>query len=433
LIWKGWYGNFSYKSIEKDGLVMLRIFFLSIFLSQCLLRTTLQAELVAYVTDNQSNTIQPIFIATNTAGAPIGVGSQPVGIVIVPMPNGITAYVADNADPNVSVVTLATSIFSASIRVGGTQEEAAATPDGKTVYITNDFGYCTPIDVATNTPGLAIPVGSGPLGVAVNPNGLTAYVVNGNDNTVTPIDVATNTPGPVINVGEGPFMIAITPDGTMAFTTNVTSHDITPIDLTTNTPGADIPIPGPNPSHPLGIAITPDGKTAFVVDLANNEVVPVDIATQTTGTPIPVGSVPFGIAITPDGTTAYVANSGDGTVQPINLLTRIAGAPIPVGPNPLDIAITNIVFPPSNFVGFICKNEFLNKTEYTLRASWQPSPTSNVVFYQILRNGFVVATVPATALSVKICLNKNKFAKGFSIVAVDATGLQSAPIPLVIE
>ena len=58
----------------------------------------------------------------------------------------------------------------------------------------------TPIDVATNTPGDAIRVGDFPRGVAVTPDGATAYVTNVGSNTVTPIDVATNTPGDAIPV-----------------------------------------------------------------------------------------------------------------------------------------------------------------------------------------------------------------------------------------
>ena len=36
----------------------------------------------------------------------------------------------------------------------------------------------TPINLATNTPGTAIPVGKGPFGVAITPDGRTAYVTN---------------------------------------------------------------------------------------------------------------------------------------------------------------------------------------------------------------------------------------------------------------
>jgi YVTN family beta-propeller protein len=67
----------------------------------------------------------------------------------------------------------------------------------------------TPIRTATNTAGPPIPVGNQPFGIAITPNGKTAYVTGGTD-SVTPIRTATNTPGPPITVGIGPTAIAIT-------------------------------------------------------------------------------------------------------------------------------------------------------------------------------------------------------------------------------
>ena len=67
----------------------------------------------------------------------------------------------------------------------------------------------TPITTATNRPGTPIRVGRWPLGIAVTPDGKTAYVANNNSGTVTPITTATNTPGKPIQVGNGPFGLVI--------------------------------------------------------------------------------------------------------------------------------------------------------------------------------------------------------------------------------
>ena len=70
----------------------------------------------------------------------------------------------------------------------------------------------TPIATATNTAGTAIAVGNGPIGIAITPDGSTAYVANAGSNNVTRIATATNTAGTAIAVGTLPFAIAITPD-----------------------------------------------------------------------------------------------------------------------------------------------------------------------------------------------------------------------------
>jgi DNA-binding beta-propeller fold protein YncE len=45
----------------------------------------------------------------------------------------------------------------------------------------------TSIDTATNTPDTPIPVATSPWGIAITPDGTTAYVTNFDDGTVTPI------------------------------------------------------------------------------------------------------------------------------------------------------------------------------------------------------------------------------------------------------
>ena len=123
----------------------------------------------AYVANFGSNTVTPITTASNTAGAPIPVGSNPDGIAITP--DGTTAYVANSSSNNV-----------------------------------------TPIATASNTAGAPIPVGSFPVSIAITPDGTTAYVTNEGSNSVTAIATASNTAGTPIPVGSNPFGIAITPD-----------------------------------------------------------------------------------------------------------------------------------------------------------------------------------------------------------------------------
>jgi YVTN family beta-propeller protein len=69
------------------------------------------------------------------------------------------------------------------------------------------------IDVKTRTKNPAdIPVAGIPVGVAVTPDGKTAFVTNYGDGTVSTIDVKTKTKDPTdITVGGKPALVAITP------------------------------------------------------------------------------------------------------------------------------------------------------------------------------------------------------------------------------
>jgi YVTN family beta-propeller protein len=251
---------------------------------------------------------------------------------------GTTAYVTNVQSNTVTPINVATNTAGTAITVGTHPTAVAVTPSGQTAYVTsNSNGTVTPINVATNTAGTPITVGSAPNALAVTPNGQTAYVVNFGSNTVTPINLATNTAGTAIPVGQGPEGIAITPNGQTAYVTNSTDGTVTPINLATNTAGTPITVG----NEPQEIAITPNGQTAYVANQTSNTVTPITIATNTAGTAIPVNSYPDGVAITPNGQTAYVTSEGSGTVTPITIATNTAGTPITVGSGAENVAITS--------------------------------------------------------------------------------------------
>ncbi len=275
----------------------------------------------AYVTNVDDGTVTPITLATNTPGTPIAVGSDPAGIAITPdgktayVSNQCGSDPTCGSDGSVTPITLATNTPGTPIALGGQSAGIAITPDGKTVYVVVDGANCsvrgslTPITVVTDTLGTPIPVGIAPYGVAITPDGNTAYVTNfsgsgatcGSDGSVTPITLATNTPGAPIVLDHGnPLGVAITPDGKTAYVASEGNVTVTPITVATNTAGTPIFI---HDVIAFAVAITPDGKTAYVTNAgtgsSSSTVIPITVATNTIGTPIPVGLTPLGIAITP--------------------------------------------------------------------------------------------------------------------------------------
>ena len=234
----------------------------------------------------------------------------------------------------------------------------------------------TPINLATDTPGSPIRVGSHPDAIAVT-DGNTAYVANWGSNSVTPINLATKTPDAAIHICGGPNAIAITPDGTAAYVACYSAT--TPINLLTDKAGKAIHQGG------YAIAISPDGAVVLIANQTNTalggSLVGVDVATGKTiaawglaGSPDALavapdfsrvyvvlygggmysirwsatlhsrffetgGTNPDAIGVTGNGRTAYVANSYTNTVVPILLSTGKRGRAIPVGDGPSAIAI----------------------------------------------------------------------------------------------
>jgi YVTN family beta-propeller protein len=116
----------------------------------------------------------------------------------------------------VAVIATATNSVIDTIPVGAGPQGIAVSPDGSLVYVANsgaaggsNKNTVSVIATATNTAIATIPTGNFPLGVAVTPDGSKVYVANGFDNTVSVIDSATYTMIATISVGHGPVAFGI--------------------------------------------------------------------------------------------------------------------------------------------------------------------------------------------------------------------------------
>ena len=148
------------------------------------------------------------------AGALVGVVPDWVSAVPARSRCRATAFVADGIGRIVSTIDVKTRTKNRTdIAVGTTPAGVAITPDGKTAFVTNNSGTVATIDVKTRRKHPTdIPVGTGPAGLAFTPDGKTAFVANSGSGTVATIDVKTRTKHPTdINVGLNPFGVAITP------------------------------------------------------------------------------------------------------------------------------------------------------------------------------------------------------------------------------
>jgi YVTN family beta-propeller protein len=207
-------------------------------------------------------------------------------------------------------------------------------------YVVNHMSSSvSAIDTRTDQVVATIPVGDGPYGVAVSPDGRRAYVANHDSNTVSVIDIQTNGVVATIPVGKEPTAVAFTPDGSRAYVTNYGATTVSVVDTQTNQViGAPITVG----SEPVALAITPDGKRVLVLRYGPSTIEVIDTQTdQVSGTAIPVGELPSAITITADGSKAYVTDRGDEDVSVVDLATdKALPQTIKVGKGPLAIAIS---------------------------------------------------------------------------------------------
>ncbi|MFD0167366.1 IPT/TIG domain-containing protein, partial [Streptomyces decoyicus] len=190
------------------------------------------------------------------------------------------------------------------------------------------YGATSVTEIYTSTytgVGAAIPVGTGPVGIAVAPNG-KAYVANRNANSVTVIDTATSAVVTTIPGLNQPNFVAIGPNGN-AYVANIGSNDVSVIDTTTDTVIATIPVG----TNPWGITVGPNGD-AYTANRGSNDVSVIDTATNTVvGTPIPVGSQPVAVVVAVNG-KIYVSNIASANVSVIQLPPKLTSITPTQGP-----------------------------------------------------------------------------------------------------
>ncbi|MBA3721428.1 MAG: IPT/TIG domain-containing protein [Parachlamydiaceae bacterium] len=143
---------------------------------------------------------------------------------------------------------------------------------------------------------------------------------------------------------------------------------------------------------------------------------------------INVTSVNFGLKsalFTVNSSTSITAIAPPGSVGTVDVRVTTLTGISQINVNDQYVYKNPPPLPPSNFIGVIKKNKFLNNTECVLKSKWEASASTNVVLYRIYEKGKVVKEVSAISpLVFKTCL-PNCSGKGFEIAAVSADNLES--------
>jgi YVTN family beta-propeller protein len=245
-------------------------------------------------------------------------------------------WVQSELSATVTPVNAVTRRAGEPVKVPGFASGIAITPNGKTAYVICAHGVL-PINAATARAGKLIKIQPSPAYITVTPNGKTVWVAAGD--TIVPISTRTNRVGKPITVarsGDGSPELAITPDSKTVYALDATT--VVPVRTATGKVGKAVYAGDPGTS----MVFTPSGATGYILG-ATNTVIPVNVRAGQARKPIAVGPLSanaWAMAITPNGKTIYVANYGNGTVVPISTRTNTPGKPIKVGYEPTFIAIT---------------------------------------------------------------------------------------------
>jgi YVTN family beta-propeller protein len=225
--------------------------------------------------------------------------------------------------------------------IQGGPVEASFSPDGAHLWVSNYSMYgpgfseeghdtCSPtsgydrsflyrVDTRTWTVDGAVLVGSVPKYVQASPDGKTVLVTNWCTYDLSVIDTATMKQIARIPVGRYPRGIAITADSKRAFVAIMGSTQVKVVDLADLVAGAKgsqvvhaFATPGRAPRH---LNLSPDGKLLYVTLNGEGTVAKVDTTTGKVLDRVRTGQAPRSSVLSPDGTALFVVNYESGTVS----------------------------------------------------------------------------------------------------------------------
>ena len=252
------------------------------------------------------------------------------------------AYITNGLSETVSVIDTASNTVVATVRVGSGPFGVAVNPNGTQVYVANlTLNSVSVINAATNSVAATVALSGSPVGVAVNPSGTRVYATTWFSNNVSVIDAVTNTVLAAIPVGLTPLGIAVNPSGTRVYvaiggTANVPGSTVQVIDTGTNSVIANVAVG----LGPQAVAVNSAGTRVYATISEPPGVAVIDTATNTTIRNIAVGGLPAAVAVNPSGTRIYVADTLLDQLVVIDAATNTVIATLAVGTSPVGVAVT---------------------------------------------------------------------------------------------
>ena len=209
-----------------------------------------------------------------------------------------------------------------------------AVADGKVYYTSETNRVVARLDPATFQTDWLMGTGQPGHNVWVNADATKLYTCNIASNSMTILERGANPQAwsvTTIPVGSGPEGFDLTPDGRELWAAHSRDGAVSVIDLAQKKVTATIDLQTKRSNR---LKFTLDGTLALVSDLDAGELLIVDVASRKVTKKIPLGRMVEGILMEPGGARAFVAVNGDNYIAVIDLKTLAVTGKIETGRGP---------------------------------------------------------------------------------------------------
>ena len=268
--------------------------------------------------------------------APTGEGPHEVAVSADGRIAVVGNYGAQTPGSTLSVIDLASMTELHRVDVSPLRRPHGVFFNGGSVYFTAETNrIIARYDLASNRIDWLFGTGQGTTHMVwVNADGSKMYACNIAGDSISILERGANPLAwnqTVVPVGKGPEGFDVSPDGRELWAAHSRDGGVSIVDLDQKKVTATLDLQTKRSNR---LKFTPDGKTVLISDLDAGELLVVDVASRKAMKKIPLGRMVEGILIQPDGARAYVAVNGENYIAVVDLKTLAVVARIEPGRGP---------------------------------------------------------------------------------------------------
>ena len=268
---------------------------------------------------------------------PTGDGPHEVALSVDGRTAYVTNYGAQNPGSSISVIDIDSGKETRRVDLGALHRpHGVIVSSGGFVYLTIEANRALArYDPASGTVDWIMGTGeAGTHMVVGTADGSTLFTSNIGSDSVTSFRRAAGAQAWTVTripVGKGPEGIDLSPDGKELWTAHSRDGRVSVIDVASGQVTATLDIRTKRSNR---LRFTPDGRLVLVSDLDAGELIAIDAVSRKEVKRVALGRAPSGILVLPDSSRAYVALTGENALAVVDIKTLEPAGRVPTGAGP---------------------------------------------------------------------------------------------------